>query len=202
MKKKDNSKKIFTSKRNDYRSEIYRKCLVEAILKYRFKILRDRLMAVNHWSDFTDNESGCFKLCGSSNAEIYRSPQAGDYIHLFYRSNVIRTDHQFWFQIKDIVKCESVDHDSSTFQILIVPRLPPGEISSDALHAFYSSNFVIELKISDGIDFIFIGLYGHTTKYSHISLRGRIKNFFLSENRYKDIIMIEFSKVIEGLISF
>ncbi|HEY0029672.1 MAG TPA: hypothetical protein VGC65_02850 [Bacteroidia bacterium] len=115
-----------------------------------FTTAKNRLLTIEHWSDYSKIAIAKTMLCDDHGALIGRKPEIGDYIRIDLAGPGPKAgDGYDWVRIEEMKDCFSLEEDEESFAFRVRPASNPSNPDGDVSHFYTSdatSTFIIERK--------------------------------------------------------
>lgn len=165
-----------------------------------YKKVKQRLLSVNEWEKFAQNNSAAFQLYGKDKLPADRLPVEGD----FFRISIPGPDNPSgggddWVQVKKIHEEES--DNTACITITVMPVSCPLNNDDDVAHFFTaeaSSTFIARYENNE----VFAEVHGRNEKpnIQDVDMNDKLRNILVAAGSVLGFSKIQWKKLTTGLI--
>jgi hypothetical protein len=166
-----------------------------------FRVVKDRLLNVNHWKEWAGAFSAGFQLTDQQGNEIDTPPQQGNFFKIDIPAPGITSGEGYdWVQIEEVK--EEVNNDVEFLAIRVRPAPSPLNEKKDVAH-FYTdeatSNFIVR---RDGTK-VTAGVYGRNEKPNvkkSDTVIDKIRNAVVGTGGVSGFSKLQWKALVSGLL--
>ncbi|MBA4850463.1 hypothetical protein [Emticicia sp. BO119] len=173
----------------------------EKLAKAHFNVVRDRLLAINHWHKVSADEKTVFELVDGRGEQVERLPAIGDFIRIDIPGPINHTGNGFdWVKIEDIFEDEEIHEEF--ISIRVRPSSNPEKHSPEVAHFFddtATSTFIVKRESNK----ISAEVHGRNEKpnLEDVDLIDKIRNTFVAFGGILGASKIQWKSFTEGLLT-
>ncbi|WP_460475147.1 hypothetical protein [Emticicia fontis] len=173
----------------------------EKLAKSHFHVVKDRLLAINHWHDLGGGEKATFELIDARGEHVERIPAIGDYIKIDIPGPMNQSGDGFdWVKIEDIMDDEEIHEEF--ISIRVRPSSNPQHNKGETAHFFddsATSTFIIKRESNR----ITAEVHGRNEKpnLEEVSLMDKIRNTFVAFGGILGASKIQWKSFTDGLLA-
>jgi len=169
-----------------------------------YEMLKNRFFSINQWENYCGKKSAEFKLHNPHGAPISRLPQENDLIRIKIPGPGNPESNGYeWVKIEKISNQLPNVGEIENITMICIPTKVPGQNKSKHIAHFYSEKSTSNFRISKGLKFIKIGIYGRNeTPNMNTSFIGKMRNSLIGIGGMFGISKIQWKIFAEKIIEF
>jgi hypothetical protein len=173
----------------------------EKLAKSHFKVVRKRLLAINHWHEIAGEEKATFHLVDARGEHVERMPAIGDYIKIEIPGPINHSgDGYDWVKIEDIFEDEELHEEF--ISIRVRPSSNPTKNKEEIAH-FYDDSATSTFVVKRESNKISAEVHARNEKpnLEDVSLIDKIRNTFVAFGGILGASKIQWKSFTDGLLA-